>query len=178
MHASVRDWIASRLPLIEGAAVIELGSLDVNGSVRPLVAVLKPREYVGVDLRAGQGVDIVCDVCSGFLRERYGQFDLVISTETLEHVQSWPLFVHEIKRLAKPGGHILLTCRSPGFALHDYPGDYWRFTSSDLSAAFSDCDVIEVANDPEAAGVFLHAKKPESWCDSGAVWSVVSTAVR
>lgn len=177
MHASVRDWIAARLPLVEGPRVIELGSYDVNGSVRPLVAVLKPVEYVGVDLRAGPGVDIVGDLCSGFLRDRYGQFELVISTETLEHVQSWPLFVHEMKRLAKPGGQLLLTCRSPGFALHDYPGDYWRFTVDDLREAFADCELLSVDPDPESAGAFLHATKPLDWQDSGPRWATVSSAV-
>jgi SAM-dependent methyltransferase len=176
MHASVRDWIAARLPLIEGPRVIELGSYDVNGSVRPLVAVLKPTEYVGVDLRPGPGVDVVGDVCSGFLRDRYGQFDLVISTETLEHVQSWPLFVHEMKRMAKPGGHLLLTCRSPGFALHDYPGDYWRFTVDDLRTAFGDFDLLVVEPDHEAPGVFLNATKPMGWTDNGPQWATVSAA--
>lgn len=177
MHASVRDWIAWRLPLIEGPRVCELGSYDVNGSVRPLVAVLKPSEYVGVDLRPGPGVDVAGDVCSGFLRDRYGQFDIVVSTETLEHVQSWPLFVCEMKRLAKQDGHLLLTCRSPGFALHDYPGDYWRFTVSDLQAAFADCEVLAANDDPEARGAFLHAIKPPGWSDDGPRWATVSSAV-
>lgn len=158
MHASVRDWIAEQLPLIEGARVCELGSLDVNGSVRPLVAVLKPSEYVGVDIREGLGVDVVGDVCSGVVADRHGQFDIVISTETLEHVQSWQLFVAEMKRLSKPGGHLLLTCRSPGFPEHDYPGDYWRFTKEQIAEAFADCEIVDIRGDPEAPGVFLHAR--------------------
>lgn len=177
MHASVRDWIAARLPLIVGPRVIELGSLDVNGSVRPLVGVLKPSEYVGVDLRQGAGVDVVGDVCSGFLRDHYGRFDLVVSAETLEHVQTWPLFVHEMKRLAKPGGHMLITCRSPGFELHNHPGDYWRFTVDDLRAAFSECEVSDVRKDPEAPGAFLHATKTPGWVDEGPKWITVSSAV-
>ena len=176
MHASVRDWIAAQLPLIEGANVIDLGSLDVNGSVRPLVGVLKPVEYVGVDLRVGVGVDVVGDVCSGFLKDCYGKFDIVISAETLEHVQTWPLFVHEMKRLAKPGGHLLLTCRSPGFALHNHPGDYWRFTVDDLRQAFRDCALLDSQEDPEASGAFLHATKPPEWIDSGPTWATVSAA--
>ena len=157
MHDSVRDWIAKRLPLIEGPRVCELGSYDVNGSVRPLIAVLKPIEYVGIDLREGPGVDVVADVSSGVLPDRHGQFDIVISTETLEHVQSWKLFLAEMKRLAKLGGHLFLTCRSPGFVIHDYPGDYWRFTVEQIGETFSDCEIQELVSDPEAPGVFLHA---------------------
>lgn len=169
MHASVRDFIARELPLIQGPRVCELGSYDVNGSARPQVAVLKPVEYVGVDLRPGPGVDVVCDVCCGGLAGRYGAFDLVISTETLEHVQSWPLFVRAMKRLCKPGGHILLTARSPGFALHDFPGDYWRFTEDNMREAFADCEP-HVEHDPEAPGVFMHAIKPINWQDYEAAW--------
>ncbi|TXH59108.1 MAG: methyltransferase domain-containing protein [Desulfurellales bacterium] len=174
MHASVRAWVAQQLPLIAGPRVIELGSLDVNGTIRDQVAVLKPTEYVGVDLRGGAEVDVVCDVCSGFLRDYYGQFDFVISTETLEHVQSWPLFVHEMKRLATPGGHLLLTCRGPGFELHEYPGDYWRFTPDDLQQAFDDCEVVACEPDPRSPGAFVHAIKPQAWSDSGPKWLTVA----
>lgn len=177
MHASVNDWIADRLPLIEGARVCELGSYDVNGSVRPLVRVLKPVEYLGVDLRPGPGVELVGDVCSGLLADRYEQFDIVLSTETLEHVQSWPLFVHEMKRLSKPEGHLLLTCRGPGFPVHDYPGDYWRFTTEILAAAFADCEILDLRDDPEAPGVFLHAQLPPQWVDAGPKWTAVASAV-
>lgn len=177
MHDSVKYWVAGRLPFERGLRVIDLGSLDVNGSVRPSVAALKPSEYIGVDLRPGNGVDVIGDVCSGFLRDRYGQFDIVISAETLEHVQTWPLFVHEMKRLAKPGGHLLLTCRSPGFAMHNHPGDYWRFTVDDLTAAFEDCEIQDAQKDPEASGAFLHAIKPPDWIDAGPKWATVSSAV-
>lgn len=176
MHPSVRAWVAQRLPLIEGARVCELGSLDVNGSVREQLAVLKPSEYVGVDLRSGKGVDVVGDVCSGFLRDRYGQFDIVVSAETLEHVQSWPLFVREMKRLVKPGGHLLLTCRSPGFELHNHPGDYWRFTPEDLHQAFEDCTVLTAESDAESPGAFLHCTKPAEWTDAEPLWLTVSSA--
>lgn len=165
MHPSVLTWIAERLPLLDHPRVVELGSYNVNGSIRPLVAVLKPVEYVGVDLRQGPGVDVVGDVCSGILADRHGQFDLVLSTETLEHVQSWPLFVGEMKRLARPGGELLLTCRGPGFQLHDYPGDYWRFTTEILATAFAGCELLDLRDDPEAPGVFLHARRPPDWSD-------------
>lgn len=169
MHASVLAYVARELPLIECASVCELGSYDVNGSVRPLVMVLKPSEYVGVDLRSGPGVDRVCDVCCGGMKDRYGEFDIVISTETLEHVQSWPLFIRAMKRLCKPGCHLILTARSPGFALHDFPGDYWRFTEANIREAFWDC-APSVATDPESPGVFVHAIKPTDWQDYEPTW--------
>lgn len=155
MHASVKAWVSEQLPLISGMKVIELGSYNVNGTVRDCVATLKPSAYIGVDIRNGPGVDLVADVSSGI--DLPGDFDLVISTETLEHVQSWTLFIREMKRLTKQGGHLLLTCRSPGFELHDYPGDYWRFTKEQIAEVFSEFKIIDLRDDPEAPGVFLHA---------------------
>lgn len=173
MHASVIAYVARELPLIAGPRVCELGSYDVNGSVRPQVAVLKPSEYVGVDLRAGPGVDRVCDVCCGGMADRYGAFDIVIATETLEHVQSWPLFIRAMKRLARPGGHLILTARSPGFPPHDFPGDYWRFTEANMRAAFGDC-AADVTTDAETPGVFVHAVKPDDWQDYETEWMDVA----
>jgi len=46
---------------VRGKSVIEVGSLDVNGTLRSIIAPLGPARYVGVDLEAGPGVDVVCD---------------------------------------------------------------------------------------------------------------------
>ena len=66
-------------------AVLEVGSRNVNGSVRDILAPLVSR-YVGCDLEAGDGVDVVADatrLTDVFPPE---SFDVVISTEMLEHV--------------------------------------------------------------------------------------------
>ena len=51
---------------IKGKSVIEVGSLDINGTLRPIVEVFKPALYTGVDLFEGPGVDIACDAHSSF----------------------------------------------------------------------------------------------------------------
>src|SRR4026209_2299794 len=42
---------------IEGKRVLEVGSFNVNGSLRTIVETLRPQQYVGVDFQEGPGVD-------------------------------------------------------------------------------------------------------------------------
>jgi len=46
---------------IQGRKIIEVGSRDVNGSLRPLLESFKPKQYVGVDTIMGRGVDVLCN---------------------------------------------------------------------------------------------------------------------
>lgn len=101
--------------MIQGRDVLEVGSLDVNGSIRPYVESFNPARYVGVDMRLGPRVDEVVDASS--LVQRFGaaSFDVVLTTEMLEHVRDWPTVVSNLKRVLRPGGVLLVTTRSIGF---------------------------------------------------------------
>ncbi len=62
--------------------------------------------------------------------------DVVLSTETLEHVADPPLYLTQAFRCLKPGGILILTVP---FAArwHFIPNDYWRFTPSGLRRLLS-----------------------------------------
>src|SRR5688500_9184220 len=87
--------------------MLEVGSLDVTGTVR---AALGPAvaSYFGVVIRPGKGVDEVLDVAR--LRERFGPeaFDLVTSTEMLEHCHDWQDALYQMLSVLRPGGLLLL----------------------------------------------------------------------
>jgi SAM-dependent methyltransferase len=127
---------------VAGKRVLEVGSQDVNGSIRPFVKALGPGEYIGADIVAGMGVDVLCN--SSELINRFGKesFDLVISTSLIEHVWDWKGAVHNIKGVCKPGGLILLTTCAFGFQYHGHPYDFWRYELEDLKEIFSDCQLI------------------------------------
>ena len=118
--------------------VLEVGSLDVNGSPRSIVMELGPSEYVGVDIAAGAGVDLLCRAED--LLEKFGQdkFDVLISMEMLEHVKNWQEVIHNIKNVIKPNGLLVLTTRSKGAGYHGYPYDFWRYGKEDFEFIFSD----------------------------------------
>lgn len=145
---------------VRGASVIEVGALDVNGSLRPIVQSFGPSGYIGVDIQMGRGVDRICrveDLVSTFGAD---SFDLVICTELLEHVTDWSKAIHNLKAIVKPLGTLLVTTRSRGFEYHGYPFDFWRYELSDMEFIFSDFDIKSLKSDPEEPGVYLAAEKP------------------
>jgi len=145
--------------IVEGRRVLEIGSRDVNGSVRPWVEGLHPADYTGVDIEPGPRVDVVCDATE--VVDRFGaeSFDIVISTELLEHVRDWRRVVENMKTVLRPGGTLLITTRSRGFWLHGWPWDYWRYEPEDMRLIFADMEISALEPDPFQPGVFLRATK-------------------
>ncbi len=160
-HESCIVFVAEQLPPAEvvGRSVIELGSAGAN--IRPLLEHWKPARYVGVDISPGPGVDVVCRVEEAAKRFGDGRFDVVVSTEMLEHVRDWREAVRNIKRLCRPGGRIVLTTRSRGFPFHSAPNDFWRFEVEDMRRIFADCALDAVEADRQKPGVFVSATKSE-----------------
>lgn len=147
---------------VRGKQIIDVGSYDVNGSFRTILEPMHPREYLGVDMEAGPGVDEICEVKE--LTHRYGQkqFDIVVSTEAIEHIQDWRTAINEMKKVCKVGGMIILTSRSRGFGFHAYPHDHWRYEYEDVVKIF-DGWLIQVLEEDmynnDHYGFFLKAWK-------------------
>lgn len=54
-------------------------------------------------------------------------FDVVVCDQVLEHVVDPITAVRTLRRMLRPGGRLVVG--TPFLVrLHDYPGDYWRFT--------------------------------------------------
>jgi SAM-dependent methyltransferase len=148
---------------IQGKRVIEIGSYDVNGSLRSIIESLEPAEYIGVDIVEGPCVDEVCSAED--VLERFGSesFDVVISTEVMEHVKDWQKVISNIKKICKENGIIFITTRSYGFPYHPTPTDYWRFEKKDMQTIFSDCEILKLENDKEFPGVLIKARKSKKF---------------
>lgn len=172
MHDSVLEWTAKTLMCadVTGRTVLEVGSYDVNGSVRPIVMAHHPASYLGIDIEPGPGVDEVCELADA--ARRFGQFDLVICTEVLEHVADWRGSALTLSSLVAPGGALLITTRGPGFPYHPYPIDTWRYTVEAMGLILEACglNVRVLEPDPQAPGVFALAAKPASWADVVVAW--------
>ncbi len=93
--------------------VLEVGSLDINGSVRPFFVNC---EYVGVDVSEGPGVDRVEQGQS--VDDPDGSYDTVISCECFEHNPYWKETFSNMVRLCSSGGLVIFSCATTGRPEH------------------------------------------------------------
>jgi SAM-dependent methyltransferase len=144
--------------------IVELGSQDVNGSLRdhcpPGV------HYIGLDMVPGKGVDLVVDPGEP-LPLRSETADAVVTSSAFEHdVCFWDTFLNLI-RILRPGGLLYVNVPSNG-GFHRHPLDCWRFYP-DAGAALVQwaarrgfqMDLVES---------FIGRPKTERWADFVAVF--------
>jgi SAM-dependent methyltransferase len=137
MTNNVRDWTASVVNPnnLKGKRVLEIGSLNVNGTIRDL---FEPycQEYIGSDMRLGPGVDRVVDSTKLDTVFERDSFDCIVSCDTFEHIEDWKSALKQAFYVLKPGGKFYFTTVFPGYPKHDYPNDFWRWTVEDVNSVF------------------------------------------
>lgn len=146
--------------IVDGKRVLDVGSSDYNGSMRPLIEHWKCSEYLGIDMEPGPGVDLVLNADD--MLERFGpdSFDLVICLEMMEHTRYWRKSLHNIKGVCKPGGTVLMTAPARGYAYHAIHADFWRYQPEDFAAMFADFEDVQTEYDAQGPGSFVAARKP------------------
>jgi SAM-dependent methyltransferase len=96
-----------------GQRVLEVGSLNINGTARDF---FDNCAYVGVDVAAGNDVDIVAQ--GQDLTYPDNSFDIAISGECFEHNPHWQATFNNMKRMTRTGGLVAFTCASDGRPEH------------------------------------------------------------
>lgn len=126
--------------------VLEIGSLNINGSIRQF---FEQCAYVGVDLGEGRDVDVVAK--GEDLTYDDGSFDVVASCECFEHNPEWVATLNNMIRMSK--GLVFFSCATTGRPEHGTPrtspqdapfcGEYYRnLTEEDVRNAI-DLSVFE-----------------------------------
>jgi SAM-dependent methyltransferase len=87
-------------------------------------------DYVGADLPGNELAQVLLDD-TGRVPLPDASFDLIFSTQVLEHVEEPDLYLAECRRLLKPGGRLLLSTHGT-LIFHPCPNDYWRWTAPGL----------------------------------------------
>jgi len=138
MHGDVLTWVRGALathketanPKSSGNHVLEIGSLDINGSVRSLFdeLVRDGGSYLGIDVQEGPGVDLVADASVYSSDKKY---DTVVCAEVFEHTPLWPKIVKNAHSLLVPGGMFVATMagegRPPHSAIDENPIRDWEY---------------------------------------------------
>jgi len=134
MHTEAYEFV-SKFATQDNITVIEIGSRDLNGSVRQLFPCAV---WVGLDLYPGPAVDIVCDAAS-YVPDSL--VDLVVCCEVLEHAPNWRELIQCAASWLQPGGRMIITCAGPGRAPHSHhdggelrEGEYYGNLSADAIA--------------------------------------------
>jgi SAM-dependent methyltransferase len=120
-------WFVPQVVEFLGAPlrVLDIGSLDVNGSYKSIFDALPGVSYVGADMTAGSNVDIVMPGPYQ-LPVSDASFELIVSGQTFEHIEYPWLTMKEMARVLAPGGIAIVIAPSSG-PEHRYPLDCWRF---------------------------------------------------
>jgi SAM-dependent methyltransferase len=162
MHSSVMAWTKHVVDTYDlaGQSVLEVGSQDFNGSVRDFFT----GPYIGCDIAMYRGVDVIADA-QDLSQWGDGEWDVVVSTEMLEHCPRPWVAMAEMARVCKPGGHLLITARGYDhrgcWEVHGYPYDYYRFSDMSMRQLAEDAGltVEHLDADPEGPGWLMVCSK-------------------
>lgn len=145
-HEYLKKFLENKAP----KRVLDVGSMDVSGNIKSL---FNGVEYVGVDMRSGQNVDIICNGHN--LVRKFGKesFDLVVCVDTFEHDDAFWLTLDQIKKVLKKDGWMFLGVPSRRCPEHDHPHDYWRFMPQSMDLFFEEFKNYEKIVDREPATI-------------------------
>lgn len=153
MSPQIQAWVqqVARKYILTPGHVLEIGALDVNGTVRQFFTDAK--SYIGTDMEAGKNVDMVVDNSQLINRFIGTRFNTILACAVLEHdVKFWQT-VFYLRTLLADGGYLLLTVPTFGFPLHRFPRDYWRFGEDAFREVFFEgMSILAINHVDNAAG--------------------------
>lgn len=107
--------------------------LDYGCGERPYQDLFAPRfsPIVGADFQGNTNADCLVGPQGQLDSIADGTFDVVLSTQVLEHVEDPRAYLREAYRVLKAGG-VLIVSTHGMYRYHPDPVDYWRWTRTGL----------------------------------------------
>ncbi len=117
--------------------IVEIGAYQVAGqeSIANLRSLFPEREYLGIDMRPGPGVDRVANVEKLPLPSE--SVGTILALNTFEHVKCFWRGLDEVYRVLRRDGVLILSTPFH-FRIHEFPHDYWRFTPAAYETLLED----------------------------------------
>jgi len=153
-HAVFRDFL-SLSKQEPSPSILEIGSRNVSGITR---RGLFPHceDYVGFDVLAGDGVDMVGDAHRLSESCPLEHFDFVYSMSVFEHLLFPWKVVLEINKIMKTGGYMFLSTH-PVWPTHELPWDFWRFPCNGFQALFNTYTGFEIVSIAEGVPAKIYS---------------------
>lgn len=138
LSADVRTLVGELPAAPDGATALDLGS-DKSPYREALAA--RGDQVRTLDITRDGGADYAGTA------ERTGlpdeSFEVVLCTQVLEHCRNPWAAVAEIRRILKPGGHLVVSAPHVWF-YHPHPSDNWRFTQEGFVHLFREGGLVPV----------------------------------
>src|SRR4051812_9687230 len=171
MYSRVYDWLCGTHPDVRPWHFQWLATVDLHRALRPRLAELhgdvldvgardKPygrwlgpgTRHIGLDVESHPAVDVLVEPGAPWPLAD-GSVDAVVCTQVLQHVQQSASLWHEMARVLRPGG-VLIVSAAFLYPEHGMPHDYRRVSrrglETDLSPTF-DIRAVEGLGGPGTA---------------------------
>lgn len=147
---SKMEWFKrTYLNVANNLKILDVGSLDGQDYNYSSIFDEKNWDYYGLDIQAGNNVDIVVTDIYNWFEIEDNSYDVVISGQFFEHLEFFWLTMSQIERVLKPGGYVCIIVPSNG-PKHggDMPNCY-RFYEDGLRAMakYVDLEVLHSSVD-------------------------------
>lgn len=138
-------------------------------------------EYIGADVTPGPHIDRLLGP-DGLSTEPSASYDVVLSTQVLEHVKDPDGYLQECHRLLKPGGQLILSTHGM-VEEHGCPFDFHRWTSRGLEdlaekAGFTVSESVKFTTEIRGIVQLLHQFVGHLRCPERRAFRYLLAAVR
>ena len=110
----LNDMLVTNSNYFNNSKVLELGSLDINGTARDSFSNC---EFVGIDKFPGKCVDIVIEAKNTVFTPNY--FDVLISMSMFEHDPDWKISLSHNLQWLRSNGFVMLSWGAEGNKHHE-----------------------------------------------------------
>jgi SAM-dependent methyltransferase len=129
-HPIYLDGLDLKEALVSVGSQEALRVLDYGCGSSPYQGLWPKSEYIRADYMPSPGVTHILEE-TGTVPEPDASFDMVLSTQVMEHVRDPEIYLREVARLLKPGGKFICTTHGT-FHDHGCPWDFQRWTLDGL----------------------------------------------
>lgn len=129
--------------ILNSEKILEVGSQDINGSVKDYFPNVNSKIWVGIDIGCGKSVDFV--IPGEMIQLPNGWADIAMSSECFEHSKNWSEIFLNMIRITHSESLIILTFAGKGRSAHGTI-DTETISSPYTENYYKNIDIIDFAS--------------------------------